>query len=282
MFREFERWGFDERGWSQATRERYYRRALAADRWLTVNRGVSLIWATPKDLKAYLFSTPPNARNRNNVRQAMIGVGAFMVAKGITEANPALALPRLPEPESLPHALESAQARAVGLMAPSVGPMAQALVAVFLYAGLRKTEARLLEWASVSDDGWLRFRGKRSKERAVPLHARAQVILRRWRDESPDPDGRWVFPSPRRVGSPASETHVRTLIYEVGEAAGIPKLHPHTLRHTAATELLEAGADMRTLQEFLGHADPKTTAIYAKVRPPRLREAVDRMFGEGQ
>jgi site-specific recombinase XerD len=110
IFREFDRWGFNEKGWSPDTRKRYYSRAMAADRWPVRERNQSLVWASPRNLKAYLFATPPTARNRNNIRQALVGFGEYLVAQGFTEVNPALALPRLPEPASIPKALEPAQA----------------------------------------------------------------------------------------------------------------------------------------------------------------------------
>lgn len=96
-----------------------------------------------------------------------------------------------------------------------------------------------------------------------------------WREECPDP--RWVFPSPygKVKSKPLSSTWVRNVIRRVGEDAGIPELHPHLLRHTAATRLLNQGVDIRTLQELLGHASLQTTQIYLRVRPVNLRGALE-------
>src|SRR5205823_13916122 len=91
----------------------------------------------------------------------------------------------------------------------------------------------------------------------------------------------WVFPSTAHADRPISDTYVRHLVWDVGNAAGLHRLRPHLFRHSAATELLERTGNLRTVQEFLGHADPKTTAIYARVRPARLREAVQLMSFEG-
>lgn len=273
----FETWGFDAKGWSAATRDGYSARILAADRWLTEHRGISVLWAVPKDLEAFLFSTPPHPRTRNYVRNALIGFGHFLVAEFSAPINPALGLPRLREPQSIPKALSPDQARQVAAVAPALGPMGHALVAVLLYGGLRKSEARLLEWSSVDlGDGWLRFRGKGDKDRAVPLHEHARLALVRWR--SLNDEARWVFPSPRRFAHPVSPHHIHNLIRDAGHLAGIERLHPHALRHTAATYLLEAtDGDIRTVQEFLGHADLKTTSIYAHVRPVRLKEAMGKL-----
>jgi integrase/recombinase XerC len=273
----FERWGFDERGWSSLTRKQYRGRVEAADAWLQTKRSVSVVWAKPADLKAYLFSTPPTARNRNNIRQALIGFGYFLIDQGFGQVNAALSLPRLPEPGSIPKALVEQLLQRLDGAARTLGPMTDALFCLLFWAGLRKNEARTLEWGHV-DEGWVRFKGKGGKERAVPLHWRAQEALGKWHVECPDP--RWVFPSPKLPDRPISERYVHTLISEVGDLAGVAGLHPHLLRHSIATLLIEATGDIRTVQEFLGHADPKTTTIYTLVRPTRLKEAVDRLeFG---
>lgn len=277
LFREFEKWGFDEKGWSPRTRETYSRRARNADAWLVDNRGVSLLFASPKDLQAYLFSTPPTARNRNNLRQALVGFGAFAVDRGLAQVNSALGLPRLPEPVSIPKALEGSVAQRIDVAARTLPLMERCLVLTFLYAGLRKSEARLLEW-SMFDEGFtfIRFAGKRGRIREVPIHEVLQPELRLWR--SITEEARWVFPSPRRTrqGHPISDTTVRYILNDVGDLAGI-RLHPHLLRHTVATAMLEAGGNLREVQEFLGHSDPKTTSVYTRVRPTRLAEAVGRI-----
>lgn len=273
LFRQFNEWGFDAKGWSPVTRNRYQHRVRAADQWLVANRNTSIIHASTKDIKAYLFSTSPSARNRNNIRQGLVGWGEFAVEEGIWQHNRALELPRLPEPVSLPKAFDPQQAHKIEVACKQFGPMIEAMILVMLYAGLRKTEARTLKWREV-EDGWLRFQGKRGKWRAVPMAAPLEKAMKRWKTKSLEVE--WVFPSPRKEGSPISERHFHYLVNQVGELAGVP-LHPHLLRHTAATRLLETGADMRTCQEFLGHADPKTTSIYLRVRPPKLKEAVARM-----
>lgn len=275
LFREFERWGFDEKGWSPRTRETYGRRARNADAWLVENRGVSLLFAGPKDLQAYLFSTPPTSRNRNNVRQALVGFGGFAVDKGLAQVNSALGLPRLPEPISIPKALECSVAQRIDVAARTLPMMERCLILTFLYTGLRKSEARLLEWSMFDEDfTYVRFAGKRGRVREVPIHDVLQPELRLWRALSTE--ARWVFASTRRRGHPISDTMVRYIVDDAGDLAGI-KLHPHLLRHTVATAMLEAGGNLREVQEFLGHSDPKTTSVYTRVRPTRLAEAVGRI-----
>ncbi len=275
MYQRFDRWGFDVKGWGRNTRAKYFREARAADAWLTLHRGTSILFATPKDLQAFLFSKPANARTRNNTRQALVAICDFLMAEGMAGSNAAKGLPRLPEPECTPKALAPEEVRRVEIAAMTFDPMDRALLLIYIVGGLRKTEARMLERTNLTPDGWLRFAGKRDRVRYVPLDDIAIDALRSWLAENPDP--RWCFPSPRMNGQPVSDTYVRHLVYELGDIAGIPRLHPHILRHSAATEMLEATDDIRTVQMFLGHASLATTQIYAKVRPVRLRDAVKRV-----
>lgn len=276
LFTEFSKWGWDVRGWSPVTRKRYFQRARAADAWLTEHRSVSIFWATPKDLQAYLFSTVPTARNRNNIRQALVGFGAFLVERGRIQVNPAIQLPRLEEPIDFPKALEPEQAARLEVGARVLGGRTEAYALTLLYLGLRREESRTLQWSMFSEDmRWVRVRGKRQRVRILPVSPELRPVLARSRVESDDAE--WVFPSTRHLGRPMSTSHIRDVIRPLAELADIPGLHPHAFRHTTATTLLEQGADIRTVQEFLGHSDPKTTAIYTKIRPARLQEAVYRL-----
>lgn len=279
LIQKFLQWGLDERGWAKATRERYGRAIRNADRWFEANRKVTLITCRQIDLKAYLFDQSPNARNRNRIRQVLVAWGEYMVEEGFWPVNHALTINRLPEPELLPKALEVNVAHRIEVAAKHFGPMRESMVLIMLYCGLRRSEVRDLEWRHIGEDNWIRFKGAKGrggggKERAVPLAAPVIKALARWRVVCDDP--RWIFPSPRGAGKPISERHMHTLVAEVGELAGV-HLHPHLCRHTFATRLLEMGADLRTIQEALGHSDPKTTSRYLKVRPARLKDAMDKM-----
>ena len=111
----------------------------------------------------------------------------------------------------------------------------------------------------------------------MPIHPDLAVALGKWHVECPS--ARWVFPSPRDPDRQASFTWIRDHVESIGDTVGVD-LHPHALRHTAATRLLETGADLRTVQEFLGHASLATTTVYTKIRPARLVEAMRRMTYE--
>lgn len=238
------------------------------------NRNCSLMWASPRDLQAFLFSLPPSAATRNAARSALLAIFEFFIEQGVTDVNPASGLPRLPVPRSLPKALSPEQSLRVLRAASLFSSPSKEFFYLLLYTGMRRNEARLLEWRHL-EDGWVRFEGKGRKERSIPLHPEVLRALHLWRKDCPS--ARWVFPSVLNPEKPASTTWIRDRVLELGETSGIPTLHPHQLRHTVATKLLEDGVDLRTLQEFLGHSSLASTMIYTRVRPARVAEAVSHL-----
>lgn len=276
LFREFNEWGYDAKGWSRNTRYRYELRVRAADAWLIENRHVSVLHARPKDLQAFLFDQTPHAGNRNNIRQALIGFGEFLVEIGLQDFNNALALPRLPVPRTLPKALDVKPAHRMEVAASREEPMVELIILLMLYQGMRREEVAALKWSEVDGD-WLHFQGKGSKDRRIPLMPPVAKVMRKWRQACKDPV--WVFPSPRPSGRSrhVCGEFIRRRVKDVAEIAGVDKIHPHVLRHTAATRMLEIGGDIRAVQEYLGHASLATTTIYLKVRPAHLEEIGNEM-----
>jgi integrase len=274
LYKQFNRWGFDARGYSASTRYQYYLTALRAEDWLTHNRGVSLRWATTKDLQAFLFSLPASAFTRNGARQGLVAVFDFFRDQGIVKQNMAKPLPKLPEGRALPKALDPDDAAKVIIEIDALPPLPRIAVSILAYGGLRRAEALRLQWQHV-ERAWLRFPGKGNKERAVPLHPELRPRLKSWREQCPSP--RWVIPSPIDPDKPASGTWLAGCIKDLGIAAGVPGLHPHQLRHTFATTLLDSGADLRQVQELLGHSRISSTEIYTHVRPAGLTDAVMRI-----
>jgi integrase/recombinase XerC len=123
----------------------------------------------------------------------------------------------------------------------------------------------------------IRVLGKGNKERTIPLGAPAMKALTQWIEKArtellSDKSGRAVFLGAR--GRRIDQRTVRTVVYEALSAlAGAERMGPHALRHSAATHLLEGGADLRTVQEILGHASLATTQIYTHVSTERLQKA---------
>ena len=274
MFTTFDRWGWDEKGWAKTTRERYLRRAKAADAWLRAQGDPPLPFAETDHLRRYLFQTTPTPQTRNDIRGSLIAFFDFTISQQWRVDNPALQLPRLPVPKPLPKALDLAQAQRVVAALQLYPTMERALLLLLLFGGLRRNEARMLEWRNVSE-GFVTVMGKGSRERDVPIHPHAMMALQAWKRESTN--ARWVFGSRRIPTQPVSTTWMHYLITDLKQATGLDRLTLHSLRHTAATRLLETGANLREVQTFLGHASPQTTAIYTRVRSADLAKAADRL-----
>jgi integrase/recombinase XerD len=185
-------------------------------------------------------------------------------------------LPAVLSPEEVESLLEAPPPRKV------LGIRDRALLEV-LYA----TGARASETVGLTRDGldlslgYVRVRGKGDKERIVPLGAKARAALERYlRVARPrlvtGEDPGVVFVT--RLGAPLRREDLWRIVRRHARAAGLPdRVHPHTLRHSFATHLLVGGADIRDVQEMLGHASVKTTQIYTHVEADRLRK-VHRKF----
>ena len=153
-----------------------------------------------------------------------------------------------------------------------------ALIEVLYATGIRVSEICGLDLRSIDESrNTLQVLGKGSKERVVPMGIPAMNALRNYlavgRPELvTEKSGSAVFLGSR--GSRIDQRTVREVVYEAMASVG-SKMGPHGLRHTAATHLLEGGADLRTVQEILGHSSLATTQIYTHVSPERLQKAFD-------
>ncbi len=145
-----------------------------------------------------------------------------------------------------------------------------------LYAtGLRVSELIALPvTAARRDERFLVVRGKGNKERIVPLNAAAKTAMTAYlalREDAGLAASKWLFPSSGESGH-LTRQHVGREMKAVAGAAGLPaaKVSPHVLRHAFASHLLQNGADLRSVQQLLGHADIATTQIYTHVLDERL------------
>ena len=166
-------------------------------------------------------------------------------------------------------------------VAEEVGPLSKrdcAMVEVLYASGARVSELCGLDLQDIDyERNTIRVIGKGNKERTIPLGNPAMRALDAWLKEgrpslAGDKSDRAVFLGAR--GKRIDQRTVRTVVYQALEALeGAVKLGPHALRHSAATHLLEGGADLRTVQEILGHASLATTQIYTHVSTERLQKA---------
>ena len=211
---------------------------------------------------------------------AIKGFHRFMVAERITTAHPAAELPLPKKPSRLPDVIGREQAAAL-LDQPfpetPAGQRDHAILEVLYGCGLRVSELCGLDLRRVMlDEQVLRVVGKGDKERVVPIvgtAARAlDDYLEHWRSclVSPRVSNSAVFLNNR--GRRLSRQSVHALVAKAGAVVGIDGLHPHALRHSFATHMLEGGADLRIVQELLGHADISTTQLYTHLDRSHLRE----------
>lgn len=220
------------------------------------------------------------------------GFFRWLVLEGVTQEDPASALMVPKVGRSLPHTLTAAQMDAL-IAAPdrsSAGGLRDACMLELLYAtGARVSEAAGLTVGSFEDGGRLvRLFGKGSKERIVPLYRRAReavdAYLERGRPElllrsgGRAEDALFISDRGRAMNADALRYRFRRL----AAAAGVPAdITPHAMRHTFATDLLAGGADLRVVQELLGHASLSTTQIYTHLTPERLKAAVSQAHPRG-
>ncbi len=211
---------------------------------------------------------------------AIKGFHRFMVSERITAAHPAADLPLPKKPDRLPDVISRQQAAAL-LDQPfpktAAGQRDHAIVEVLYGCGLRVSELCGLDLRRVMlDEQVLRVVGKGNKERIVPIVGTAadalSDYLENWRPElvSPRVSCPAVFLNNR--GRRLSRQSVHSLVAKSGAVVGIDGLHPHTLRHSFATHMLEGGADLRIVQELLGHADISTTQLYTHLDRTHIRE----------
>src|SRR5215210_4057991 len=199
---------------------------------------------------------------------------------GAREDNPAAALQLPKRARRLPKTLSPGEAERLIDAAGGTTPRAmrdRALVELLYGAGLRVSEVTGLQRRSVDlEDRVVRALGKGSKERLVPLGRPAVEALRRYiamgrphLDRRSRPE---LFLNAR--GGPLTRAGAFLILRRLAEKAGLEpqRVHPHLLRHSFATHLLEGGADLRSVQEMLGHADLSTTELYTHVSDRRRRE----------
>lgn len=215
---------------------------------------------------------------------AVKGFHRFCVREGMTEKNPASSVPLPRKPARLPEAVTVEQIAALldqPFPATPAGLRDSAILEVLYGCGLRVSELCSLDFSSLLlGEGLVRVRGKGGKERIVPLLGTVRAALEKYLDEGRPylhTKGQDAPKEPAAVflnvrGGRLTRRAVCKMVEAYGRRVGLEGLHPHTLRHSFATHLLEGGADLRILQEMLGHSDISTTQIYTHVDRTHIRE----------
>jgi site-specific recombinase XerD len=209
------------------------------------------------------------------------------VEQGRRSENPAELLGSPKRQQHLPTVLKAGEIDTLLARIPGDGPLGlrdRALFELGYSSGLRAEELVTLDLEAVDFDAELvRVEGKGGRTRLVPLGEPAQAALERYLTRArpvlagADERALFVSKSGRRLSTSDVRRRLRTWAREAAPAApGLADAHPHALRHSFATHLLEGGADLRSIQELLGHATLSTTQVYTRVEAARLRTAYSR------
>jgi site-specific recombinase XerD len=263
-----------------ATQRAYSSDAQAYVRW-SLERGTrSPSEVTKKDLRDYLVFMTNRGDERTSIirrRASLRSYFAWLVERGHLTTSPAARLlaprpdhhlPKIVVREQLDNLLEDDWGE------DEWATLDRAVCEVLYGAGLRVSELCGLDLASVDfKQGLLRVMGKGRKERVVPLHRRGLEALRLWIDDARETVTRADTPKEalflnRRSHRLGPRDVRRILDHRVARG----HVHPHALRHTYATHLVEGGADLRVVQELLGHESLTTTQIYTHVSKSRLQK----------
>lgn len=193
----------------------------------------------------------------------------FLVKKGVLQVSPTdeISLPKLPK--KVPRFLVVDEAFA--LVETPTSKRDRAILELLYGCGLRVSELLGLRRQDVDlEEGWIKVLGKGKKERIVPVGGKARQALRIYEEQNgkSEPKGHLFNLTPRSV-----QRMIRKYVLKAGIAK---RVTPHTLRHSYATHLLESGADLRGIQELLGHSSLSTTQKYTHVSLKQLMEVYDK------
>jgi integrase/recombinase XerD len=272
-----------ERGSANRTQEAYARDVVRFVDFATTKGAKTPVDVTPKLLREFVYHLKDLGLSPASIRRNVSGVRSyfkFLIGDGHMVRDPSERLETPKRWRTLPEVLTVAEIQKL-LAAPTMDdPMYfrdRAMLEVAYGAGLRVSE-----WITIGvkdallDDGLVRVFGKGSKERLVPIGRGAigalAIYMREQRPKLEQGAGKGTLFLNAR-GQPLSRMGAWKILQKYVKRAGITKrVYPHTLRHSFATHLLEGGADLRAVQEMLGHADISTTQIYTHVDREYLRQ----------
>ncbi len=268
-----------ERGLSPHTLRAYGAELRHLERFLAERSGAEdpLVEASLTSLRAYLASRPPGAKATHARRIAALrGYYRWLVRCELREDDPTSRLQGPKVPRSLPRFLQVDEASEL-VENPTQGGWYRirniALLELGYGAGLRASELAALDRGDIDLPERLVLvrAGKGGKQRRVPFGPPAERALERWLAEREGGPASPLFLN--RHGGRLSVRAIHRIVRDAGVNNGVAGVHPHALRHSFATHLLGNGADLRSIQELLGHASLSTTQRYTHVSMEQLIEA---------
>jgi integrase/recombinase XerD len=295
---DYHDWLAVERGLAPNTRAAYRRDLTRYERWLRAQGinsveavGDPLVHRYVADLRELRDDDGRPALAASSIARAVVTVRSFhrfCVDEGGATHDPTEHVDAPRVPQGIPKALTEAEVDAILEAAPGGDPLSdrdRAILELLYASGLRISELIGLDLDAVDlEDGFVRVLGKGSKERVVPVGRSARRALEAYlRDgrlglrtgrSRGRADDNAVFLNAR--GGRLTRQACWKIVRDAGNRVGLgERLSPHVLRHSCATHMLDHGADIRVVQELLGHASVSTTQVYTKVSTERLRAVYD-------
>lgn len=283
LAREFLSYLRVERGLAKNSIESYERDLTKLKSW-TDGKNLEIVELTRGDLRGFVADLSRKGLSPTSVSRissAVRGFYKFLLIDGHLEKNPAEDLDTPQKGFYLPKFLNQTEVEQL-LSAPDVsqeiGLRDRAILELMYACGLRVSEAVDLRLSDVEmDAGILTCQGKGNKTRKIPIGTSAVEWLKSylvWRRKKENIETNNLFVS--NLGRPLNRQIIFKLIKEYAEKAGLEDVSPHTLRHSFATHLIQNRADIRSVQQMLGHADISTTQIYTHITDAHLRQTYEK------
>jgi integrase/recombinase XerD len=277
---EYLAWAAVERGAAPLTIEAYSRDLQAYRTWLLDALGITLLSQIESEtINNYLMDLAEvgyAASSQQRAAAALRSFHRFCVREGFAETDPAsqITLPKIAKTLPKTLTLEAVNTLLDQPFEPNpAGTRDKAILELLYGCGLRVSELTSLNRSQILAESYLRVTGKGNKERLVPFAGAAARALTDYlehgrpflhtKGETAPRESSAVFLNTR--GRRLTRQAIHLLVADYGNKAGIDGLHPHMLRHSFATHLLEGGADLISIQELLGHSTVATTQIYTHV-----------------
>ncbi|MGV8922486.1 MAG: tyrosine recombinase XerC [Thermomonas sp.] len=270
-----------ERRSSPHTLDAYRRDLLALVNWSN-GQSRELLQLSADDLRLFVASEHRRGLSAKSLQRRLSACRSFygwLLKQGSITANPAAAVRAPKAVRKLPQVLDVDEAVQL-VELPTDGPLGlrdRALLELFYSSGLRLAEVCALRWVDLDfAQGLVTVLGKGSKQRVVPVGSHALKALAEWRIalHRNVTDEQFVFPG--RTAKPITSRAIQLRLRQLAQRQGVFKrVHPHLLRHSFASHMLESSGDLRAVQELLGHADIATTQIYTHLDFQYLAKVYD-------
>ncbi|TXI50589.1 MAG: tyrosine recombinase XerC [Lysobacter sp.] len=269
-----------ERRMSAHTLDAYRRDLEALTQWAQGQGVVDVAELHLEQLRAFVAAEHRRGLSPKSLQRRLSACRSFyrwLLKHGRIAASPAAGLRAPKAPRKLPQVLDVDEAVQL-VELPTDAPLGlrdRAMLELFYSSGLRLSELCALRWRDLDfAEGLVTVLGKGSKQRTVPVGSHARAALQAWREDSQGRNETPVFPG--RGGGPITPRAVQIRLRQLAQRQGLFKrVHPHLLRHSFASHVLESSGDLRGVQELLGHADIATTQIYTHLDYQHLAKVYD-------